>query len=75
MAIKKQISKIDNDGNDKIVDISYKIKFINSFRFMSTSLSSLVDNLSDGLHSYKCVDCESFLDYMTPKDGQWNSIE
>ena len=36
--IKKQITKINKDGNDKIVDISYKTKFINSFRFMSSSL-------------------------------------
>ena len=27
--------------------ITYKLKFIDSFRFMSTSLSSLVDNLSE----------------------------
>ena len=26
-------NKIDKDGNDKIVDISYKIKLIDSFRF------------------------------------------
>ena len=32
-------------NNGKI--ISYKLKFIDSFRFMSTSLSSLVDNLSE----------------------------
>ena len=31
--------------NDKTV--IYKLKFIDSFRFMSTSLSSLVDNLSE----------------------------
>ena len=30
--------------------ITYKIKFINSFRFMASNLSSLVDNLSEGLH-------------------------
>ena len=37
---------------------------------MSNSLSSLVDNLSEGLHSDKCTDCKSCLDYMTSKDEQ-----
>ena len=37
---------------------------------MSTSLSSLVDNLSEGLHSNKCIDCESYLEYMPIKDDQ-----
>ena len=31
---------------------------------MSTSLSKLVDNLSEGLHNNRCVDCESCLDCM-----------
>ena len=31
--------------------IIYKIKFIDSFRFMSTSLSNLVDNLSSGTNN------------------------
>ena len=44
--------------------IPYKLKFIDSFRFMSTSLSSLVHNISDGLRSNKCTDCKSDLDYM-----------
>ena len=68
--IKKKITKIDKDGNDTIVNISCKIKFIDSFRFMSGSLSSLVSNLSDGLYSDKCTDCKSWLDYMSVKDGQ-----
>ena len=38
--IKKEITKIDKDGDDKIMKISCKIKFIDSFRFMSSSLSS-----------------------------------
>ena len=44
--------------------ISYKIKFIHSFRFMSSSLSSPVDNLSEELHSDKCADCKFCLAYM-----------
>ena len=35
---------------------------------MSTSLSKLVDNLSEGLHKNRCVDCKSCLDYMKTKD-------
>ena len=40
--IKKEITKKDKNGNDKITKISYKIKFIDSYRFMSASLSNLV---------------------------------
>ena len=36
----------------------------------SCSLSNLVDNLSEGLHSDKCTDCKSCLDYMIIKDDQ-----
>ena len=43
--IKKEIK-----NKNKIIEITYKIKFIDSFRFMSTSLSKLVDNLSE-LHN------------------------
>ena len=37
---------------------------------MSSSLSNLVDNLSEGFHSNKCIDCKSCLDYMSIKDNQ-----
>ena len=53
-------------NKDKIIEIKYK--FIDSFRFMSTSLSKLVDNLSEGVHNNRCADCKSYLDYMTTKD-------
>ena len=55
--------KIDN----KDLEITYKIKFIDSYRFMSSSLSKLVDNLSEGIHNNKCSDCESNLDYIKIK--------
>ena len=46
--------------NGKI--ISYKLKFIDSFRFMLTSRSILADNLSKKLYSDKCKDCKLELD-------------
>ena len=52
---------------NKDIEITYKIKFIDSYRFMSSSLSKLVDNLSEGIHSNKCVDCNSCLDYIKIK--------
>ena len=49
--------------------VSYKIKSIDRFRFMSRSLSSLFGNLSEGRHSDKRTDCKSNLDYMVFKDN------
>ena len=46
--------------------IIYRTKFIDSFRFMPTSLSSLVDNLSEGIHDNgKCTKCNSSLEYIS----------
>ena len=50
--------------------IKYKIKFINTFRFMSKSLSSLAKYLSERIHSNNCADCKFHLDYMSVKDNQ-----
>ena len=37
--------------------IGYKPRFIDIFRFMSTSLSELVDNMSGNFNSIKCKSC------------------
>ena len=41
---------------------------------MPRSLSSLVDNLSEGLHNGKCTDCKSYLKYLSTEDELLISI-
>ena len=47
-----RIKKVLDNGET----ITYKVKFIDIFRFMSSSLSRYADNLYEGLHDYKCTD-------------------
>ena len=44
-------------GHDNGKTITFKLKFINSLRFMATSLSNLVDNLSE-IYKKECKACE-----------------
>ena len=57
LPIKKKIENKD-------LEITYKIKFIDSY----ISLSKLVDNLSGGIHNNKCSGCGSNLDYIKIKN-------
>ena len=41
-----------------------------SFRFMSSSLSNHVDNLSDSVPNTKCTDCKSYLEYKSTNNNQ-----
>ena len=50
--------------------ITYKIKFIDSFRLMSSLLSSPVDNLSDGFYCDESIECKPYLYYLISKDDQ-----
>ena len=47
--------------------ITYKLKCIDNFRFVSSKLSKLVKCSSDRLRTDKCKDCKSKLDYMFVK--------
>ena len=68
--IEKEIRKVDKDGNEDIITISYKIKFTDSARFMPSSLSNLVNNLAEGIHKIKYKDCDCFLEYESLKDNK-----
>ena len=63
------MTKIDKDGNKSVVTISRKVKLIDSGRFMTSSLSNLVDNLADKNHKVKGKDCDCFLEYESVKDN------
>ena len=69
---KKKLQKRDKTGNENVITTSYKIKFIDSARFMATSLSNHVDNLTEGIHRIKCKYFDCFLEYESVKE---NSIK
>ena len=69
VSIEKEVTEIDQDGKESVPTISYKTKYIDSARFMATSLSNLVDNLTEGIHKIKCKDCDWFLKYQRVKSN------
>ena len=68
VTIEKEITKISKNGNGSVT-ISYKIKFIDSTRFMASSLSNLVDNVRERINKIKCKDCDCFREYESVKDN------
>ena len=69
--MKKEILKIDMEGNKAVETMSYKIKFIDSVRSIGTSLTKLADNLldSEGIHKIKCKDCSCSLECESVKNN------
>ena len=46
--------KTEKNREEITKSISYILQFIDSARFMATSLSNLVNNLPEGIHKFKC---------------------
>ena len=68
VTIVKSITKIDKVISENVVTISCKIEFIDRPRFMASSLSSVIDIISEGVHKVNCKDCSCFLEYDSVKD-------
>ena len=68
--------KINKEQNLMNAIITYKIKLIDSMKFVTTSvttsLSNFVDNLKGEIHKIKCKTCGCFLEY---KSVEGNSIK
>ena len=52
--MEKEVTRIEENGEEITKTKTYVLQFIGSARFMASSLSDLVDNLSEGIHSIKC---------------------
>ena len=54
MMVAKEVARIDKNGEEIAKNISYILQFIDSARFMASSLSNLVNNLSERIYRIKC---------------------
>ena len=52
--IEKEVKRIDNNRKQITKTISFRLQFIDSTRFLASSLSNLVNNLGKGIHKIKC---------------------
>ena len=82
--VEKKVTRVDKNREEITRNISYILLFIDSTRFMGSSLSNLVNNHSDGIHKIKCKCghndkkwetceikykyCDCFLEYINFKD-------
>ena len=45
---------MSKNGKEITKIMSYRLQFIDSARYMASSLSNLLDNLAQGIHKIKC---------------------
>ena len=83
--IEKEVTRIDKNGEKIRIKTSYILLFTDSARFMSSSLTNLVNNLCEEIHKIKCKFrhddrkherckikykyCNCFLEYTNFKDN------
>ena len=53
--MEKEVTRIHKNGEEIPKNISYILQFIASPRFMASSLSNFVNNLSEAIHRIKCI--------------------
>ena len=51
--MEKEVTRINENGEEVTENISYILQFVYSTRFMASSLSNLVNNFSEGIHKIK----------------------
>ena len=80
----KEVTRVNTNREEMMKNISYRLQLINIARFMASSLSNLVNDLSEGIHRIKCKYghddkkyktcgikykyCDCFLEYVNFKD-------
>ena len=69
ICLDEDTDKKDKNGGENLTTISYKIKFIDGWKFMASSLSNLFDNPGERIHKIKC----KFGDNKNMKHLEWNT--
>ena len=67
--IEKEVTRISKNGEEITKTIFYRLQFINSARFMTSSLSNLVINRCETC-GIKYKDCECCLEYTNVKHNR-----
>ena len=52
--VEKEVTRINKNGEEVTKNISYISQFIDSAKFITSSLLNLLNNLSERLHRTKC---------------------
>ena len=52
--IEKEVTRIDRNGEEVTKTIPYRLKFIDTAIFITSSLSNLVNDLPEGILKVKC---------------------